>query len=74
MLETLLALLKVDVEAPEIILEEDGDLGLSYFDGRVDISIAPSGCVAWAIFGGKHGSNLNEFIELLKQCKPSMWE
>jgi hypothetical protein len=65
MLETLLTLLKVDAPAPEILLEEDGDLCLDYMSGRLSISITPTGSVAWAGIN-KHGTDLAEFIEILK--------
>ena len=65
MLETLLTILKIDAPAPEILLEEDGALCLDYMSGRLSISITPTGSVAWAGLA-KHGTDLAEFIEILK--------
>lgn len=64
--KVLLQILEVDVPAPEIIFEENGDIGLSW-DGYVDVSIAPSGTVAYAIYKGGHGADLTEFIKALKE-------
>ena len=58
--EVLLRLLSMDAPAPEIILESDGDIGLDWYSGNVDVSIAPSGGTAWAITGGLHGTDLDE--------------
>ncbi len=75
-IEVLRRVLAVDcaLGAPEIILQEDGDLCLDWsnHDGDfvVSLSIAPSGLVAWAIIGGKHGGNLDEFLQALSKVKP----
>jgi len=66
MLETLLALLKVDTQCPEIMLEEDGELGLDYYAGKFWISIGSTGKVNWAILNGSHGTDLDEFVKLLE--------
>lgn len=66
MIDTLLELLKVDVAAPEILLEEDGCICLDY-GVSFSISIWPSGAVSWASLDKGHGTNLNEFIELVSQ-------
>jgi hypothetical protein len=66
MLETLLKLLAVDTFAPEIMLEEDGDLCLDYW-GDATISINAGGGVNWATTEGRHGTDLNEFIEQTKR-------
>ena len=66
MLETLLNILEAhNGYAPEILLEEDGDICLDW-SGQASISINPSGSVAWAMTDSReHGSDLNQFIELL---------
>ena len=69
MLQTLLTLLKADAPAPEIMLEEGGDLGLDYYNGKLDISITPAGHTAWAVMGGRHGTDLTEFIGILENWK-----
>lgn len=66
MIDTLLTLLKVDVAAPEILLEEDGCICLDY-GVTFSISIHPSGGVSWAVLDRGHGTDLNEFIKLLEQ-------
>jgi len=66
MLETLLTLLRIDAPAPEILLEEDGDICL---DWPIDasISISSSGKVNWAVLKERrHGTDLNEFIKILE--------
>jgi len=75
MLETLLKLLRVhNAPAPEIHLEDDDDLGLSFYDGNADISITISGKVAWAVTGGRHGTDLQEFIDILEKGEQKEWK
>lgn len=64
-LDILFILLRIDVFAPEIMLEEDGDLCLDYW-GDATISINASGSVSWATVEDRHGTDLKEFIELIK--------
>lgn len=67
MLETLLRILSWDLPAPEILIEEDGDLCLDWSEG-LSISINPSGGVAWAILNPPaHGSDLDELKRLSAQ-------
>ena len=66
MIETLLEILKLDVIAPEILLEEDGDICLDY-SGEASISITLEGKVAWAFLTSrKHGTDLDEFKKLIQ--------
>lgn len=71
MLETLLTILaRHELPAPEILLEEDGDICLDW-NGDVSISINKSGGVAWAITDNKsHGNDLNKFLELITAKAP----
>lgn len=72
--KTLLKILSLDIPAgaPEIILEEDGDIGLSW-NGEIDVSIAPTGLIAYAIFRGGHGTNIDEFIAALMAYHPTRY-
>ena len=64
MLETLLKILSWDLPSPEILLEEDGDLGLDW--PGVSISINKDGGVSWAFLEEKrHGTDFDELRELL---------
>lgn len=75
-IEVLRRVLAVDcaLGAPQIMLEEDGDLCIDWsnHDGDfvVTLSIAPSGLVAWAILGGEFGSDLEQFLNELSKVKP----
>ena len=65
MLETLLMLLKLDCPAPEILLEEDGELCLDWRD--LTVSITPTGKVSWAhLSPTEHGTDIDRLIEILK--------
>jgi hypothetical protein len=71
--DTLLQLLALDVPAPEILLEEDGDICVDYgYHGPspiVSISINPKGGVAWAVVSPtpRHGTDLDEVIGILRK-------
>ena len=75
MLATLLEILSWDLPSPVIMLEQDGDIGLSFFEDRpdvaFDISIAPSGKIAWAmnIFPDRreHGTDIHRVKTLLEE-------
>lgn len=68
MLETLLEILGwgLPIGAPEILLEEDGCLGLDW-GPDVSVSIHPDGKVSWAIQGAGHGRDMDELRVLLQQ-------
>ena len=72
MLETLLILLRLDLQAPEILLEEDGDLGLQWTFGvpndfyYTDVSITPDGKINWADSRtGLHGTSMEALKTVL---------
>ena len=77
MLETLLKILSWDLQSPTIMLEEDGDLSLEFFADRpgicVDISIAPSGTIAWAAMLGnepsQHGTDIEQVKAILQKIQ-----
>lgn len=65
MLETLLKILSWDLPAPEIHLEEDGDLGLDY-GPNIWVCISPDGKVNWSILEpSAHGTDIEELERLL---------
>lgn len=65
MLETLLKILSWDLPAPEIYLEEDGDLCVEW--PAASVSINKNGGINWA-GSGKHGKDIEEVKELLCQA------
>jgi len=68
MLETLLKILSWDLPAPEILLEEDGNLGLDLADLGASVSIGKEGGVNWAILEPKaHGTDIEELQRILKK-------
>lgn len=69
MLETLLTILRFDLPSPEILLEEDGCLNLTWHVGGkwADLSIFPDGKVCWAIEEKGHGTKLDEFRKLIAE-------
>lgn len=66
MLETLLKILSWDLPAPEILIEEDGDICLDWSQ-VMSISINESGGVNWAIDDIGHGNDIEELERLSKQ-------
>ena len=79
MLETLLTLLGWGLPAPEIRLEEDGDILLDWAGAdlvvvALSVSINSGGATNWVVtLGGqpgstKHGTDINELRELLTSC------
>ena len=66
--DVLVKILSVDQPSPEILLEADGDLCLDWY-GKIDISIMSSGLVAWAVIDYGHGTDLDEFLAILKGYK-----
>ena len=68
MLDTLLKILSwgVPAGAPEIILEDDGDICLDWIAGEVLVSIGRSGTVNWAFSGGPHGTDLDALRRVLE--------
>ena len=75
MLETLLKILSWDLPSPTIMIEDDGDLELSFFDERLrfecDISIATSGKINWAAQLGagrsEHGTDIDRVKTILEE-------
>lgn len=72
MLEALLKILALDLPSPEIMLEEDGCLGLTWMipkGAAADISIWPDGKLSWAIEGGGRGTakDYEQMVEALKK-------
>jgi hypothetical protein len=71
MLETLLTILAWDTPAPSILLEEDGDIELEWWNsnatahGTVNASIDANGKVNWAVLYGPHGTDINELKRVL---------
>jgi hypothetical protein len=65
MLETLLKILSVHASSPEIMLEEDGCLGLDW--PKITVSINPAGGVAWACSEpSRHGTDIDELLRLIE--------
>jgi hypothetical protein len=65
MLETLLLILSWDLPAPEILLEEDGDICLNWINCTV--SINKNGGLSWAKLAGPHGTRIDELKKLLME-------
>lgn len=64
MLDTLLKILSWDLPSPEILLEEDGDLGLDW--PGVWVSINKDGVVNWSILSTRqHGTDIDELHTLI---------
>lgn len=67
MLETLLTVLSWGLPAPEILIEEDGDICLDWSEG-LSISINKAGGVNWAILDPPaHGGDIEELQKLSAQ-------
>jgi hypothetical protein len=65
MLETLLKILAWDLPAPEILLENDGDICLDW--PEVSVSINKEGGVSWAILHGEHGTDIDVLKDFLEE-------
>lgn len=68
-INSLRKILSVDVPAPEILIDSYDDLCLDWSGGDISVSITDSGAIAWAATGGGHGTDLEEFLKVLKELK-----
>lgn len=69
MLETLLLILSWNLPAPEILIEDDGDLNLDWSELAASVSINKSGGVAWAISKNRlHGTDIEILRRELEQA------
>jgi hypothetical protein len=70
MLTTLLEILGWDAPAPEILLEDDGDISLDW-ELDISVSINRAGGVSWATLGpSRHGTSLAELRAIVEAYVP----
>ena len=77
MLETLLAILALDFPCPTIILEEDGDIGLEWFeaaDSQLSVSINSTGGMNYAgMLGEEHPHGFTTEIKVVRKLLAELY-